>query len=120
MLASNPMQAAKPAAARGLENSVRIRRFDADRLDETVTLAEALSEKPTERQLMWIDVVGDLESNEWLAIGKRFEFDQKILRALERQREYPALGIYGGYFHLRVVAEPDIHDTTHVSWLDII
>jgi hypothetical protein len=47
--------------------ALRVRRFDADRTDEELTFEEAVSSKPSIRQLFWIDVAGDLSSSAHLA-----------------------------------------------------
>src|SRR5690242_1943384 len=39
---------------------IRARRFDADRQDEVLELDEALDSKPSERQLLWIDIAGPM------------------------------------------------------------
>ena len=42
--------------------SVRVRQFDADRHDQSLELDDALEAKPTDRQLLWIDIadkIGD-------------------------------------------------------------
>ena len=40
---------------------VRVRQFDADRHDQSLSLDDALEAKPTDRQLLWIDIAEDLE-----------------------------------------------------------
>jgi len=38
----------------------RVRRFDADRTDEGLSFEEAIASKPSGRQLLWIDIAGEL------------------------------------------------------------
>ncbi|HSH33549.1 MAG TPA: hypothetical protein VLB31_08005, partial [Actinomycetota bacterium] len=48
------------AQARAQE-SVRVRQFDADRHDQSLSLDDALEAKPTDRQLLWIDIAEELD-----------------------------------------------------------
>jgi magnesium transporter len=104
----------------GDRTRLRIRRFDADRLDTTLSLDEALSARLTKRQLLWIDITGDLDTTEGRAIAERFELDSAADRALERPGAYPHLAMHGTYFHIRLMAEPDIHRPERINWLDVI
>lgn len=85
---------------------LRVRRFDADRRDRKISLAEALESSPSHRQLLWIDVAGDIDAGELEALGKRFRFDAETRRALETPVDQPHLAIHGTYFHLSAAAEP--------------
>jgi magnesium transporter len=98
----------------------RIRRFDADRTDEGLTFEEAVSSKPSGRQLLWIDIVGDLSSIEAETLAGRFRLDPRTRRALETAGDRPHLALSGGYFHLGVAAEPEHASPAETKWLDVI
>jgi magnesium transporter len=97
----------------------RIRRFDADRTDEKLTFEEAVLLEPTGRQLLWIDIAGDLSPAEAETLA-RFKFDPRTLRALQVGADRPHIALSGGHFHLRVAAEPDNTKAVETTWLDVI
>jgi magnesium transporter len=98
----------------------RVRRFDADRTDEELTFEEAVSSEPTGRQLLWIDIAGDLSSGEAETLARQFKFDPRTLRALHVAGDRPHIALSGGHFHLRVAAEPDNTQAVETTWLDVI
>lgn len=97
----------------------RVRRFDADRQDREISLTQALATSPSKRQLLWIDVVGDIDPTEMDALAGRFDFDPQTRGALEDMPERPQLAIHGAYFHLSVGAEPGGDHRTS-AWLHAI
>lgn len=108
-------------ASRPDEDLVKIRRFDADHQDSVLSFAEALTTKPGDRQLLWIDVAGPLDRERAADLAKRFGLDDRTRRALEQQGDRPHLAIHGTYFHVRVVTEPqDGGSKVDSTWLDII
>jgi magnesium transporter len=98
----------------------RVRRFDADRQDRELTLVQALQSSPGERQLLWIDVAGEIEADDMEAIGKRFEFDGQTREALAHPIDGPHLAVHGSYFHLSVAAEPDPATMDQAVWLEVV
>ena len=104
----------------GTSDRVRVRRFDADRKDQVTTLDKALSRKPSERQLLWIDIAGDLEGDELERLTTGFELDPPTRRALETPGDRPHLGVHGGYLHLRIAAEPNDEHPDETPWLDVV
>lgn len=104
----------KPASA-----GVHIRLFDADRTDRVLDLDAALKVKPSERQLLWIDVPGPLDAETARALMERFDFDRGTERAIARPRSGPAVELHGEHFHVRVAAEPDPERPEDAAWLDI-
>jgi magnesium transporter len=98
----------------------RVRRFDADRTDEVLTYEEAVSSRPTKRQLLWIDMLGDLSSSEADTLAARFKLDLSTWQAFQRAGDRPHLGLSGTYFHVRVAAEPDAARPRETTWLDVI
>jgi Mg2+ and Co2+ transporter CorA len=101
------------------EPAIRARRFDADRRDQVLSFDDALRDSPTERQLLWIDVVGDLPVDAARRVAERFELEERTMRALERQEHEPFIAMNGRYAHVRIAAEPDVR-TAEVAWLDIL
>lgn len=99
---------------------LRVRRFDADRRDREISLAEALDSQPSERQLLWVDVAGDIDAGDLEALGKRFEFDAETRRELEDPVDRPHLAIHGSYFHLSAAAEPGSPSEVDASWLHLV
>lgn len=98
----------------------RIRRFDADRTDEGLTFDEAVSSQPSGRQLLWIDIAGDLSSSEAETLAGRFKLDRRTRDALRTAGDHPHLALSGGYFHVRVAAEPEHTNPAKTKWLDVI
>lgn len=99
---------------------VRVRLFDADRTDEELTFEEAVAAKPTKRQLLWIDIAGDLSPGKGETLAGRFGLDPRTRVALQTAGDRPHLVLRGGYFHLRVAAEPDDEQPVETKWLDVI
>ena len=98
---------------------VRIRLFDADRTDRVLDLAAALKTTPSERQLLWIDVPGQLDPGTARTLMERFDFDRGMERLMARSKSGPAVELHGEHFHVRVAAEPDSERPEDASWLDI-
>ena len=99
---------------------VRVRLFDADRTDEELTFEEAVASKPTKRQLLWIDIAGDLSPGKCETLAGRFGLDPRTRGALQTAGDRPHLALRGAYFHLRVAAEPDDEQPIETKWLDVI
>jgi Mg2+ and Co2+ transporter CorA len=107
--------------ADGTEDSrLRVRRFDADRTDRVLTFDEALASRPTERQLLWIDVVGELAPDDMDRLGRRFKLDDQTRRALTRPIEQPHVAVHGGYVHLSLRAHTPEGEGPDRTWLDVI
>ncbi len=103
-------------SARGL----RIRVFDADRTDRELTFDEAMHAKPSARQLLWIDVEGEFDADQRHALVERFKLDPAADRDLSQPGRGPHVELHGTDFHLRVAAEPDVHQLGEVAWLEIV
>ena len=102
------------------EAGLLIRLFDADRTDKILTFDDALAAKASPRQLLWIDIEGEINSEQRRALVDRFDFDKETDRALAEPPERPDVQLHGKHFHLRVAAEPDAKHPQRVSWLDIV
>jgi len=112
--------AAEPAVAHDPdEGRLRIRKFDADRRDREITLRQAIELKLSDRQLLWVDLEGDVDPGEIEALGKRFEFDEQTRRLFEDPEDRPHLAVHGSYFHLSVAAEPVGGASKSPIWLHI-
>ena len=107
-------------AANTAREQFRIRRFDADRTDEGLSFEEAIASKPSGRQLLWIDIAGDLSSSDAETLVGRFKLDPRTRRALQLAGDHPHLALSGDYFHLRVAAEPEHANPAKTKWLDVI
>ena len=64
------------------DGRVRVRQFDADRNDQALDLEDALGAKPTERQLLWIDLSEDIDNAEAKRLADAFELDRSTAQAL--------------------------------------
>lgn len=98
----------------------RVRRFDADREDREIGLDDALRARPTKRQLLWIDAVGEIDPDDLARLGERFGFDEQTSQALATSIGQPHLAVYGTYFHVSVALPGSGKQGTHPSWLDIV
>lgn len=99
---------------------VRIRLFDADRTDRDLTLKAALAAKVSARQLLWVDLTGEVDREEVRVLAKRFDLDLATARALASPMPRPLVELHGKHFHLRVAAEPDPKRPEAIDWLDIV
>jgi magnesium transporter len=100
--------------------NVRVREFDADRRDRELSLADAVASKPSDRQVLWIDLPDGVDDDVLASIADRFEFDPLTTRALRSPIERPHLAVHGKYFHLCVAAEPGAPDRTDPAWLTVV
>ncbi len=98
----------------------RVRRFDADRTDRIFSFDEALTAHPTKRQLLWIDITGDVSPEDATKLADAFALEPRTRRALESMGGQPEFGVHGNYIHVRVAAEPDAADPTRTPWLDFL
>lgn len=98
----------------------RVRRFDADRQDRELTLRQAVQSRPSARQLLWIDVAGEVETAKIDEIGERFELDAQTRSALTNPVAEPHLAVHGSYFHLCVAVEPDPSAARPPAWLNVV
>ncbi len=110
----------EPTAEAPAQGSVRVRQFDADRHDQSLELDDALEAKPTDRQLLWIDIADEIDPAQAQQMADAFEFDPPTVRALETPGDVPHLGVHGSYLHIRVGVEPNDREPDATPWLDII
>lgn len=104
----------------GAGASARIRLFDADHTDRLLEFDDAIALEPGPRQLLWLDLLGDVDPARRSAIGRRFKLDPEVEHAIGSPTSEPHLAIHGQSFHLRVVAEPASRQGERVRWLDVV
>jgi len=101
-------------------NGISARLFDADDPDRRISLDEALELDPSERQLLWIDINGNVERDDARRIAARFELAPRTEAALQRQGHEPFVALHGGYYHVRVSADPSDENPERTGWLDVV
>ena len=102
------------------ENGVRIRLFDADKTDRSLSFDDALRSKVSARQLLWIDVQGSLTDDQRERLVERFELVPGTDHALAKPNGRPSVQLHGRYFRLHLAAELDPEDPRRAGWLDIV
>ena len=102
------------------EDRLRARLFDADRTDRLLPFAEALKARVSSRQLLWIDVEGELADEQRRDLAERFELEGDTMEALADRDGGPNLELHGRHFRLRIAAEPDHRRPVDGTWLDIV
>ena len=117
-MAKKASRADDPAA--DAENGVRIRLFDADRRDRSLSFDDAMAHKVSARQLMWIDVEGSLTDERRERLVERFDLVRTTDRALSKPNGRPSVKLHGRHFVLHLAAELDPDDPRQVGWLDIV
>lgn len=104
-----------PAGAR-----VRGRLFDADDRDERLDADRAFETRPTDRQVLWIDITGDAETADLERLAPLLDLQPRTLRALARPGDRPDVAIHRNYLHVRVAADPSDDDDAPSAWLDVV
>ena len=117
--AQAPRKATAAREAEQLDGRVRVRRFDADRRDRVISLDAAIASEPTGRQLLWVDVRGDIDAADLEKMADRFELDADTRRQLAHPHDHPSLAVHGSYFHMSVAADPGGREE-NPSWLHIV
>ena len=110
----------EPTAKAPAQENVRVRQFDADRHDQSLALDDALEAKPTERQLLWIDISEDLDADQARQLADAFALDPSTVHALKNPGDVPHLAVHGSYLHIRVAVEPNDREPDATPWLDIV
>jgi magnesium transporter len=99
---------------------VRARRFDADRTDEVLELDDALAKRPSERQLLWLDITGEMPEDLVPRLAKTFDLDDATAAELARPGDAPSIKVHGEYLRITVVAEPDPRHPRRSPWLAVV
>ncbi|HJP88455.1 MAG TPA: CorA family divalent cation transporter [Candidatus Limnocylindrales bacterium] len=99
---------------------VRARLFDADRPDERLEPERAFATTPSERQLLWVDLTGDVSPDVARQLAPLIDLQPRTLRQLSRPEEQPHVALHRDYLHVRVAADPSDRDHAPMTWLDVI
>jgi Mg2+ and Co2+ transporter CorA len=99
---------------------IRARLFDADNPDQRLDRARLFEHRPTERQLLWIDITGDASPEDVRRLAERFELRRSTRAALERTDRDPYVSLHRDYLHVRVAADPSDRNPADTPWLDVI
>ena len=108
------------AAADAANGHVRVRQFDADRHDQSLGFDDALASRPTDRQLLWIDIPDEIEPAHVRRLADAFQLDRSTVQALEVLGDLPHYEVHAGYLHVRVAVEPNDRKPAETPWLDIV
>jgi magnesium transporter len=106
---------ATPASGR-----IRARLFDTDREDRELDREQLFEIRPTERQLLWIDVTGELDPADLDRLCERFSLDRRTRDVLEHSGDEPRVSLHRSYLHIRIAADPSGSEPADVAWLDLI
>jgi magnesium transporter len=94
--------------------------FETDRQDELLTWEDLFRRRPTDRQLLWVDITGDLSQDDAGRLADRFELHPRTRRSLVTQGLEPTLALHRGDLHVRIAAEPSDEHPEQAAWLDVI
>ena len=64
---------------------IHARLFDADEPDRRLSWDEIFTTEPTDRQLLWIDITGDVEPTDAEELAKRFALGRRTWGALQTE-----------------------------------
>lgn len=106
--------------ANAADGRLRARLFDADRDDRVISPDELPDIRPTERQLLWIDVTGELDRVDLDQLVDGLAFDSRTREVLERSEVGPLVSLHGNYLHIRIAADPNGDNPARATWLDLI
>jgi Mg2+ and Co2+ transporter CorA len=99
---------------------VTVRLFDADRTDTVLELESALRRRLNDRQLLWIDINGDLDAKSAEAVAQRMDLKPRTRRVLVAGAQGASIVLHGTYLHIRVVTDVDPSPSEGPRWLDLI
>ena len=99
---------------------VRARLFDADQRDQRLDPEGAFAAKPTDNQLLWVDLTGEVPPDVAERLAPLIDLQPRTLRHLVRPDELPHVALHRDYLHVRIAAEPSDRDRTPPAWLDVI
>ncbi len=97
----------------------RVRLFDADRTDQRLDLAEALTRRIGANQLLWIDAPGPLDEEVLASLDRRLKLGPSTVRAFGHLGSRPLIAVHGGHLHVRVLGEPG-DGSGDAGWVDIL
>lgn len=101
------------------DSGLHIRLFDAQRTDQQLSFDQALEVKPSKRQLLWIDIEGELDHGQQQRLVERFPYVRDAGAELADAKRLPKVALHRDHFDLRVAAEPDPQEPRKSVWLDV-
>lgn len=108
------------AAPYNAREAIHARLFDADQPDRRVSWDELFTTAPSDRQLLWVDITGDVTTEDAERLARHFSLDRRTRGSLEVEMPQPAIRVHGAYLHVRVAAQPSPADPRSAAWLDLI
>ena len=102
------------------EAGITARLFDADVKDRRLDRDEIFELHPTDRQILWIDISGQLGSEDASRLSSHLELQARTRMALQRQQSEPFVSLHRDHLHIRVAADPSDHDPSKTAWLDVV
>lgn len=105
---------------RSPDSRVRARLFDADKPDERLDPEQAFATRPSDNQLLWIDLVGDVGREVTQQLAPLLDLQPRTLRSLARPDDLPHVTLHRDYLHVRIAAHPSDRDDSATAWLDVI
>jgi len=99
---------------------IRARLFDADRPDERLDPDNAFKTRPGDRQLLWVDVDGEVPPDFETHVAPLLELRRRTLARLNEHDETPYVALHKDYLHVRIAADPSDHDGSSTVWLDVV
>lgn len=118
--ASTAQHSSNGHPAPGPGDRVRARMFDSDRRDELLSWDDIFRRRPTDRQLLWIDIAGDLSADDASRLAERFGLHPHTRAALRAQGDIPYLALHRDDMHVRIAGEPSDRNPGMAAWLDAI
>lgn len=109
-----------PGVSQSEGGGIRARLFDADHPDQRLDRERLFEHRPTERQLLWIDVTGQASAEDARRLADLLGLRQSTRGALERRQPQPYVSLHRDYLHVRVAADPNDRNPADTAWLDVI
>jgi Mg2+ and Co2+ transporter CorA len=101
-------------------DAIRARLFDADRPDRRLERDAVFEHRPTDRQLLWIDITGPLGPDDAARLAEAISLRPGTRASLESPRPEPLVSLHRDYLHVRIAADPDDRDMNETAWLDVV
>lgn len=117
---SETLGAGEPRDGTAGSEPMRSRLFDADHPDEHIVGEAALQISPTDRQLLWIDVTGELTPEGARAVARHLGLLRRTRESLADRNRAPMLALQRDYLHIRIAADPSDQNPAQTVWLDLV
>ena len=99
---------------------ISARLFDADLPDQRLDREAVFEHRPTDRQLLWIDITGTTAPDDARRLASRLALRRSTRDALATRRHEPYVSLHHDYLHVRVAAHPSDRNPEETAWLDVI